>query len=126
MITEFRIFEEAKIEGIYYFIPYIDESLVALAIEKINTSKKIKDLIFRDSASFWENINSDNAQNYGVGCFITIKNSDIQPFTYWVCSLANTKEKAFLHFERDREVNWVYGGEIRLEDWEISANKYNL
>ena len=26
----------------------------------------------------------------------------------------------------DNEVNWVYGGEIRLEDWEISANKYNL
>ena len=90
---------ENKYDGIYYFIPYVDADLVRLAIEKLNISKEVKNLIFNDS-SFWINLKLHDTQVYGVGCFITVKNDQNQPFTYWICNGYGTSyDNAHFHFK---------------------------
>jgi len=120
-----KAYEKIRIDGIFYFIPYVNEKLARLAIEKINTTKKIKSEI--QKSSLFNSLAKESVIDYNVGFFIGIKpEHNGWPFEYWVCEKKDTKNEGYIAFMKDTETSYTYGGEITLEDWEIAANKYNL
>lgn len=126
MIIRFKIFEKLgkKSQGVFYFIPYVDKSLAIISIKKLNISNKSKKLIL-ECEELFESLESDRVIRGNIGFFIGISNNLTYPISFWACSGENDKDKAYRTF-MESNIDYFYGGEILLEDWEISTNMYNI
>jgi hypothetical protein len=116
-----KYLEKYNFNRIYYHIPYNTESLIKLAINKLQIPKTTLDKILACDELF-ENLQTDiNCHKNVKGCFIVI---EFKKFSgYWIITKKNSMTDAIKFFKETNDIN---GGVIKLEDWEISANKYNL
>ena len=98
-----------------------DYTLISLAVQKISTTNEVKQQIMNDKTGLFNKISQHN------GLFIGIKNNKNYPYEYGVVvNETYSKKRMYDLFINDNLTEYIYGGEIRLEDWEIAANKYNL
>ena len=99
----------------FYYIPYTDKTLFELAVNKISIRDKLKTQIIEDSNNF--------IMLGRIGFFISIFSHTY--YTYYSVDDSEELEIGYSHYIRNYK-NIIYKGEIKLEDYEIAANKYNL
>jgi len=122
---------KSKINGIFYFIPYIDEHLAKMAIKKLDISDSLKSTIL-NYAELFDNLGSDAVVKYNKGFFIGILNKQTKkdimvgrsPWSFCCCTRLYNKKKGYISYLSVDD--YSYGGEIKLDDIEIDADKYNL
>jgi hypothetical protein len=113
-----KIYEDMKTPFSYfYYISYIDKTLFKLAINKMPIENKLKIEIIKDSKTF--------INKYHIGVFICTPDYYIYETSYTYYTVSNSKDFKNgydLYIKNDA----IYKGEIKLEDYEIAAIKYNL
>jgi len=104
---------ENKNSGVFYYIPYTNE-LFEIAINKLPTSEEIKKKIIKEI----------DYRKFNIGIYISIPGVySCTTFSYYKVSDRNDKIKAE---ELYLSYDFTFKGEIKLEDWDITAYKYNL
>jgi len=117
MITRFKIFEKVGDykNSYYYSIPYNNIHLIKLALERSKLIKStIIDMIIVELY--------DMIPEGLVSLNIIFNNDDTFQGFYGIYS-HNTMVN-FLEFKRKESLKDM--GSIKLEDWEVNANKYNV
>jgi hypothetical protein len=109
---------ENKNRGVFYYIPYTNE-LFEIAINKLPISEEIKKVIIKVIISDWLGM-----RKFDIGIYISMPGVySCTTFSYYKVSDREDKIKAEeLYLKHD----FTFKGEIKLEDWEITAYKYNL
>jgi len=119
------ITEKQGAQNFFYYIPYTDEALVLLAIEKIDMAKELKQKMISTESQrtfgFLPRLCDPTSKNIGIFICIGYIASGYQ---YFICK--NDADKEYGYKILSENLKYVYKGEIKLEDWEIAANKYNL
>jgi hypothetical protein len=92
---------------IFYYIQNLNnDNLFKLAVNKLDTTDKIKKDIFNDLRVY--------------ELFIATPGVSDEKFSYWIIN--QDKERGYQFY---KHLGYQYR-EIILEDWEIAAHKYNL
>jgi hypothetical protein len=120
MITKFKIFENLEYKT-YYFIPYKEKEFVFMAINKIDMSDISKKFILNNK-EFLDTLDFTIAKRNMTGCFIISHENDTAKF--WICDDRRYTISEAIEYFKNNDI--IDGGTVKLKDWEIAANKYNL
>jgi len=112
-------------DGEFYYIPYNKLNLIFIAIDKINTTEENKSIIKRGI----QQVNVDQIKKI-IGVFVGFTDNINALYTkeqdFYICMDENDKQEGFQDYTNDKNIKYKYKGEIKLEGYEIAANKYNL
>jgi hypothetical protein len=107
----------------FFFIPHTTVELVELAIKKLDIDDKVKNEIIKDGYILSGLYVVEGEECGGVYIGILPEYNTDANYEYWICTLKNDVPSGYNEYIRD---GYIYGGEIRVEDYEITAIRYNI
>jgi hypothetical protein len=133
-LQKYKIFEKnygKPNTNFHCFIPYTNRKLFIIALSKVNADESIK----KDIINYFIKLFDYNGVRKTIGYFLMFydKNSAERMNIEWnyegmfAYEDISRRSKELEHFYKyDTTIYSKYIGDIKLEDWEINAVKYNL
>lgn len=106
----------------FYYVPYNDEETINLLFNiKLNIDNNVKREIFDDLKRYLFN----DIKRYSAGFYIGILPKYMETnYQYWICTPDyNNKQNGYDEFINDK---YIFGGDMKFEDYELNAMNYNL
>jgi hypothetical protein len=118
-------YEKHKTDGDYYwYIPYTDKELIFLTVKKIPVQEYVQDSIIMNIKKILSRYKTIDHGIY-IGIQTNVQQTHVMGKTwmFFDCNLIDEVESGKKFLEKQ---GYQYKGDIKLDDWQIASNQYNI